>query len=497
MAFTIYQYPVSSTATWPVATNWTPAIGYMILRNDDVSALYYYNIIMKVYLTSTSGTLLAYLKSRRNGYFSDITNNYARAFFDLRGIVNSQLTDTVYDQLNTWRYKSIHSIGANFTTKMFSKNGDIFTGKTQIATIAIQSFQFYSSAEGTAPTADTSTTLTDTQLYMEASFPLDEPLDSLTTRIQSSAFITYTMTDTDSKFLSDVGTGFKNEYGLTTNVNYVREDDYHTLAFLNDNSNFNSDCRWIHVTYYDASGNIIQTGGGGDWAYFQNSSANGGCPPQDADEDDERLIYVGVGPKNLEKQAITTSFRPSAFTNWAYYKVQAANNVTVGGSDPLTSEPYYFIKQDSNNCKGYEIRRLAWINTKGGYDYFNFNKKSQKTIEIERDEYSKMLGRFDISFYFYNVVEGGKSTRKVKAILKETINTDWISEGDANLIENCILSKRVHVINDLEATSANLSVTTHAVVVTNSSFIKKTVANDKLIQYTLEIEYANPYNTNS
>ena len=38
---------------------------------------------------------------------------------------------------------------------------------------------------------------------------------------------------------------------------------------------------------------------------------------------------------------------------------------------------------------------------------------------------------------------------------------------------------------------------TQAVMVTDSSIVKKTVANDKLIQYTINIEYANPVNTNS
>ena len=35
------------------------------------------------------------------------------------------------------------------------------------------------------------------------------------------------------------------------------------------------------------------------------------------------------------------------------------------------------------------------------------------------------------------------------------------------------------------------------VMVTDSSFVKKTSANDGLIQYTVNIEYAPPINTNS
>ena len=38
---------------------------------------------------------------------------------------------------------------------------------------------------------------------------------------------------------------------------------------------------------------------------------------------------------------------------------------------------------------------------------------------------------------------------------------------------------------------------TQAVMKTDSSHVRKTVANDRKIQYTINIEYANPLNTNS
>ena len=38
---------------------------------------------------------------------------------------------------------------------------------------------------------------------------------------------------------------------------------------------------------------------------------------------------------------------------------------------------------------------------------------------------------------------------------------------------------------------------TQGVMITDSSFTKKTRANDKMMQYTIQIEYANNVNTNS
>jgi hypothetical protein len=88
-------------------------------------------------------------------------------------------------------------------------------------------------------------------------------------------------------------------------------------------------------------------------------------------------------------------------------------------------------------------------------------------------------------------MQRGKATRQVTATVKETLNTDWITEQDANLLEKLIMSTNVYIVENSDTTY------TEGVVVTDSSFIRKTNANDNLIQYTVQIEYANPINTNS
>ena len=77
-------------------------------------------------------------------------------------------------------------------------------------------------------------------------------------------------------------------------------------------------------------------------------------------------------------------------------------------------------------------------------------------------------------------------------MIKETINTDFISEAEAEFLENLIMSTNVHIVENDDTTY------TVPVMVTDKSFVKKTVANNKVkIQYTINIEYANPVNTNS
>lgn len=477
------QEPVNTTSKVPVITNWTPLIGYMVYQ-DDISGLFYFKLILEVRLDDASGTLIAKMKQRRNGYSSDITNNRARAFFDLRDTVNSQLVDTVFDQNDTGvPFRTIHKVGVNTAAKPFSVNGDNTTDQTQIQTIFVKAYQQYSSSESAIPTEDTTPTVNDTLYYLQASLPLMTARSTDSDYVQSNAFNVYNASGTTDLFLSDVETS-AGDYNLSGYLNYIQDTDYHTVAFLNDNSNFDSDIDFIEVAYYNSAGSLINSK-----QYIANISANGGEAPTDGSlTDAERLLYFGCGAGNLEAQSDTTAARPSNNSGWVYYTIRGTGNNS--GTIAYKTATYYFIKQDGS-CKGFKVRRLAWRNSVGGYDYFNFKKKSTQTINVQRNNYSSMLGTFNKSKWRYNNTQRGKTTRQTTAALSETQNTDWITEQDANLLEKLIMSTDVYIVENTDTDF------TQAVMVKDSSFVKKTVANDKLIKYTINIEYANPINTNS
>ena len=472
------QEPISDSTTSPVITNWTPMIGYMVYQ-DDISGLFYFKLILEVRLDDASGTLIGKIKQRRNGYSDDINNNRARAFFDLRDIVNSQLEDTVADVGTPT--KSIHTLGANTATLPFSQNNN------QLKTIYVKAYQEYSSTASAVPSEDTSPTVNDTKFYISASLDLNTARG--TADFQDTAFSSYSLSGSTKLFLSDVQEqGFDLAVsGSTGRLNYVQSTDYHTVGFLNGVTDLASDAYYIGIKFYDSSGNVINSPGGTAIEYIPNTNANGGANPDtEVNTNPERLLYFGCGPANLEAQSRETEARPSGFSNWAFYTIQAYDSNAVTPK----SEPYYFINQDGS-CKGFKVRRLAWRNSLGCYDYFNFKKKSTQTLEVKRDNYSSMLGNFNNDLYSYDNFKRGKTTRQTTAILRETLNTDWITEADAVLLENLIMSTNVNIIENADTDY------TVPVIITDSSFVKKTVANDKLIQYTINIEYANPINTNS
>tara|TARA_R100000700_G_C3102529_1_gene98951 strand:- start:464 stop:715 length:252 start_codon:yes stop_codon:yes gene_type:complete len=70
------------------------------------------------------------------------------------------------------------------------------------------------------------------------------------------------------------------------------------------------------------------------------------------------------------------------------------------------------------------------------------------------------------------------------------LNTDYISESEAIWIEELFTSPEVYILNGYQEDTANAYIRRYIepVVVKTSSYVRKTTANDKLLQYTLDIE---------
>ena len=496
MAFSIVQKPVNTADNVPVISNWTPMTGYMFYQSD-ISTFFFYRLVCTVKQVDSAGAVLktlGVLKQRRNGYSPDNAGatQRARAFFDLSGIVNSQLVDTVYDQNDSGiPFRTIHKLGANTDDKIFSYNGDTSQGFLQIISIEVEASEWYSDSATAMPESQGSTA-TDTLIWLGASLPLMTERDNDGDYIQGTAFQKYTNSSPGNSYLSDIPLQPNTEFSSSISIlmNFVREDDFHTIAFLNDFSSFGSNVDYFKITYYI-------TGGTTEILYIENDTTNGGMGSNDGSlEDTNRLLYFGCGPGNLEGASnlpasesiggatVDGAAQPSNF-DWTSYQIAPFNSSGIS-----EGSPQYFILQ-GGSCKGYKIRRLAFRNSFGCWDYFNFNMKSTQTVEVNRNNYSTMLGTFNKSRWRYDNTQRGNTTRQTTAILKETLNTDWISEELSPFIEKLIYSTNVQIVENSDTEF------TEGVIVTDSSFIRKTKANDRLIQYTITIEYANPINTNS
>ena len=114
---------------------------------------------------------------------------------------------------------------------------------------------------------------------------------------------------------------------------------------------------------------------------------------------------------------------------------------------------------------------------------FPFNLKNTENISTKEDKYKRSLVNYSTLTDHSGLHMEVKSIRETRQMI--TLNTDWISEYYVKQIEELILSEYVW----LERPTGN----PQPVNVKTSKYLKKNHLNDKLINYTIEIEAAPEY----
>lgn len=137
---------------------------------------------------------------------------------------------------------------------------------------------------------------------------------------------------------------------------------------------------------------------------------------------------------------------------------------------------------DVLRCSKFDAVNLLYVNKFGFKTKFPFILKSTEKISVESDSFSR-------STVDYGALTLNTSSHSSRKRIKDTkqsfvLNSDWISEYYVNQFEELMLSEYVW----LEKGSLTLPVN-----ITTSKLDKKTHINDKLINYSIEVETASNY----
>ena len=256
-------------------------------------------------------------------------------------------------------------------------------------------------------------------------------------------------------------------------IQYANEGDYGVMCFFNRTSYPITSVEYDLRDFSNTSTIINVT----------NVTANGGAPP--TSKTNTQMLSVGVFPGNLMN------------TNATFY------SMITGGT---LSHYFVYLKQSGGrrtqkyriniNCspdgKGYEPIRLAWLNQLGGWDYYTFTKKSTVSLATKKTTYTQLAGTWNGIGYEVQGWKGGKKAFRVNATETIKMNTDFISEDDANWFEFLINSPEVYIIKPYALADTDAQKLTNRYVIPvrlkTSKYVRKTVANNRLIQYTFEIE---------
>jgi hypothetical protein len=266
-------------------------------------------------------------------------------------------------------------------------------------------------------------------------------------------------------------------------IQYANLEDYGTLACLAPNDNL----EYIRLQYKDSSGsqigteNIYKTVTNGAYTTFSSEISS-------------RLLFFGCFPANLQNWSSTFQALVSAGTiQGGSIDIQAFDD----SSNRIAKQ--YTININCPDTKGFESIRLCWLNQWGVWDYYTFTKKSVRSISTKGSTYEQLAGTWNEASYRVDSYKGGKKTFRVNATEKIKMNTDYISEDENEMFEELINSPEVYILEGYQTDAATSALNQYVkpVRLTTSSFTKKTVANDKLIQYTFEVEKSKTLRTQS
>ena len=226
-------------------------------------------------------------------------------------------------------------------------------------------------------------------------------------------------------------------------------------------NNYNLDTSYVKVMTYNSVGTLIGT------FKIDNKYTS------------SRFLRIPTGCYNIldipDSQFIL-GLQPILTGAESYYTVQTftSSNVSISGI-----ARYNIV----DNCSRYEKRRLQFLNELGGYDTFNFTLVSKETMDIERSMFKKDLGSYGSSYSFVNSPnDRAYSQYHTRIKDKISIQSDWVTQDQLAWLEQLVTSPDVRLDDGTYLIPINI---------TNTSFEKKKVVNEKL--FNLQLEYTLSY----
>lgn len=266
----------------------------------------------------------------------------------------------------------------------------------------------------------------------------------------------YSVKDNTRKFLTDY------PYRVQGNGIKICYADLHYLYFLQDGTT--DDITQVKIKLYK-SGHL--------WNTITWDSAG-------AIDNTKPVVRIGVGPKNLQNSGselnYTSTQSPCIDEDVEYYSVQLFDNKANARSEEL----FFSINCE---CTWETPYRLCFLNSLGGYDFFNFNWNSKKSSSYEKSYFKRKAWVWDGTGIYYGSDNRGKVQYSTIGTDRLQLTSGWITEEESTWLEELISSPDVYIIDN---TTGVLT----AVTVTDTQYDYKTLEYDQLFNLTVNLEFA-------
>lgn len=176
--------------------------------------------------------------------------------------------------------------------------------------------------------------------------------------------------------------------------------------------------------------------------------------------------------------------------NTSFYTIQ----LKTVSTNAIASVKWLFVIEEQE-CK-FDPIPLGWIGKAGGWQYFNFIKKNENSIEIERTEYKKPFGNYgrlgegieNPGQLTTDWVDNRQYVSRENMVTKYlTITSDWITEKEFEYLESLMVADVVHWV-DYDSRGLYIPM-----IITDNSYILRKERNSTKYNLTLKLKYAQDY----
>lgn len=191
------------------------------------------------------------------------------------------------------------------------------------------------------------------------------------------------------------------------------------------------------------------------------------------------IVHIPCYPMNLNNDSVVP-VKPATSPNWRYYTIQLIDD----GGNP-SSIRYCFYNAEvwgQSDCR-FDNVRLAFVNSRSGWDYQNFIKKNEWNNQIERKQYRRVLYRD--STEVFRPADRQLFDRENIVTRNLTMTSDWVQEGEFVFLKNLLFSNQVQIIN-ADGTQTPVSIT-------DTAFAEKKERNGKKYNVTLTVTISQDY----
>lgn len=253
-------------------------------------------------------------------------------------------------------------------------------------------------------------------------------------------------------------------------------------------------CAGYFITQYNGSTLLSSQ-------FEDNSTFNGGGPNQ--------LGYLLPGAPFGRYSAIHATIYDNMMTLspdcthfYIHFVVATGTNCIPAGVEPvqiLNQPAWYPVRYDIETaCADYSPMTVRWLNSSGGFDYFQFNKKHEETTTVDRNTFrSNKFDFWDAAAVTSDMILNDRGEKVYSQRIQKEIKmtTDWLYDYEAEFLESLFKSAEVSYIDQDQTYGVNQVEQVIQATITNKKLTEKSYRRNKLFQF--EITLKDAYNIQS